>query len=287
MLVGVPLQSQSLGTLPAIELHDFEARVWNEAVPQRAVIALVPRVRRPDQRFPLLIALHGLGETNRGCPRGAWGWVQDYALARADNRLRHPPLVRTDFEDLITPDRLRALNTGLSTRSYEGLVVLLPFTIDVRRELGGSAHQSFDRWLSTELVERARRELPVLAGREHVGIDGISLGGLHALWTGLGHPEVFGSVGAMQAAVRTRVEPVLRRYARAPRRPLQSIRISTSTEDTLRVDVEALHAALNARHIRHEFKIHVGPHDYPFNRGPGAIEMLLYHDRILRGHAAQ
>jgi len=22
-------------------------------------------------------------------------------------------------------------------------------------------------------------------------------------------------------------------------------------------------------------------HDYPFNRGPGAIEMLLWHDRVL------
>jgi hypothetical protein len=28
-----------------------------------------------------------------------------------------------------------------------------------------------------------------------------------------------------------------------------------------------------------------GPHDYPFNRGPGAIEMLLWHDRVLRGEA--
>jgi len=26
-----------------------------------------------------------------------------------------------------------------------------------------------------------------------------------------------------------------------------------------------------------------GPHDYAFNRGPGALEMLAYHDRVLRG----
>jgi hypothetical protein len=29
-----------------------------------------------------------------------------------------------------------------------------------------------------------------------------------------------------------------------------------------------------------------GPHDYVFNRGPGGIEMLLFHDRALRGEAA-
>jgi hypothetical protein len=26
-----------------------------------------------------------------------------------------------------------------------------------------------------------------------------------------------------------------------------------------------------------------GPHDYEFNRGPGAYEMLMFHDRVLRG----
>jgi iron(III)-salmochelin esterase len=28
-----------------------------------------------------------------------------------------------------------------------------------------------------------------------------------------------------------------------------------------------------------------GGHDYTFNRGPGGIEMLLWHDRVLRGEA--
>ena len=26
-----------------------------------------------------------------------------------------------------------------------------------------------------------------------------------------------------------------------------------------------------------------GPHDYVFNQGPGGVEMLLFHDRALRG----
>jgi hypothetical protein len=38
--------------------------------------------------------------------------------------------------------------------------------------------------------------------------------------------------------------------------------------------------------IAHEFKLLTGPHDYVFNRGPGAVEMLLFHDRALRGRPA-
>ena len=44
--------------------------------------------------------------------------------------------------------------------------------------------------------------------------------------------------------------------------------------------------ALNAEHVAHEFVVVAGPHDYAFNRGPGGIEMLLWHDRVLRGEPA-
>jgi hypothetical protein len=33
--------------------------------------------------------------------------------------------------------------------------------------------------------------------------------------------------------------------------------------------------------IAHDFAEVVGPHDYSFNRGPGSIELLLWHDRAL------
>ena len=36
-----------------------------------------------------------------------------------------------------------------------------------------------------------------------------------------------------------------------------------------------------ADHVAHDFADIPGPHDYPFNRGPGAIELLLWHDRVL------
>lgn len=45
----------------------------------------------------------------------------------------------------------------------------------------------------------------------------------------------------------------------------------------------AIDQAYTASHIAHEFLVVPGPHDYVFNRGPGSIEMLLFHDRALRG----
>lgn len=271
-------------------LHDFEARVWTGPSfgrgPAANAVVLVPRARRADERFPLLIAMHGLGETWRGPARGAWGWVRDYELPRADHALRGPSLDPSHFEQLVDAARLRELNASLSARRYGGMVIILPFTMDPRAGLGGSEHQRFERWISHDLVARARRELPVIASREATGIDGVSLGGLHALWTGLAHPEVFGSVGALQPAVRRRQAQVAARFVHSRTRPTQRIRLVTSTLDALREDVIAFDRTLSSARIAHEFKMLVGPHDYIFNRGPGAIEMLLFHDRALRGLAA-
>jgi enterochelin esterase-like enzyme len=289
LVAGALAQPRSRLEDPPLELFALDARVWQGPVVsgrRATVVVLLPRERREGQRFPLLIALHGLGETWRGHERGAWGWARDYALPRADRALRDAPLDAADLEGLVDPARLSELNASLRANRYEGLVVLLPFTPDVRAQLDGPEHRAYDRWLSGELVARARRELPVLTTREATGIDGVSLGGLHALWTGLAHPETFGAVGALQPAVRARHASVLARYASSSRRPSQRIRVVTSLGDSLRADVTELVSAMSRARIAHEFKILQGPHDYVFNRGPGAVEMLLFHDRALRGLAA-
>lgn len=62
----------------------------------------------------------------------------------------------------------------------------------------------------------------------------------------------------------------------------QPIRILTSEKDPFRQPLAELVQALQAASRPVEFKVVPGPHDYEFNRGPGAFEMLLWHDRMLR-----
>src|SRR5512133_1391239 len=73
------------------------------------VVVVLPD-RKPDQKFPLLVALHGRGEALKGPARGARGWVDDYALVRAMQRLSAPPLGTSDFEGIVTAQRLTTLN---------------------------------------------------------------------------------------------------------------------------------------------------------------------------------
>ena len=253
----------------------------------RAVVMVPARPAGEVARLPLLIVLHGWGETLRGVERGAFGWSRDYELGASDRELRLPTLRREAFLGHVDEDRLARLRRDLAARPYGGVIVVAPFTPDVLGPDAGALQQGFDRWVVDVLVPRARRELPVRAERAATGIDGVSLGGLHSLEIGFAHPEVFGVVGALQPAVRGRLDRVLTRYVPAPQRPVQRVRLVTSHGDVYRRDVDALAAALRARGIAHDVRELAGPHDYVFNRGPGGVEMLLFHDRALRGMPAE
>src|SRR3954462_15500401 len=75
------------GRLPA------EERTWSfpqTSVGRMSVVVVVPE-RAEGERLPVLIALHGRGETLKGPERGARGWVDDYRLGRATQPRPPPP----------------------------------------------------------------------------------------------------------------------------------------------------------------------------------------------------
>ena len=65
----------------------------------------------------------------------------------------------------------------------------------------------------------------------------------------------------------------------------QHLRLLTSDDDPFAHATETLSRELRSRTLRHTFSRVPGPHDYAFNRGPGALEMLLFHDRALAREA--
>jgi enterochelin esterase-like enzyme len=250
---------------------------------ERAVV-VVPGEGGAGVRLPVLVALHGRGEAVRGPEAGAYGWVRDYRLLTHLEALRRGALTRDDFQSFVSPERLVAFNDALRARPYGDLIVVCPHTPDVLRPPGGlDAAAPFGRWLVETLVPRVLSECPADAGA--VGIDGVSLGGRVALLAGLAAPATFRAVGTLQPAFQSSEAEAVSARARAylAARPDGRLRLLTSDEDPFREPVGAIHEAWRAAGLAHEHRVVPGPHNYAFNRGPGGLEMLAWHDRSLRG----
>jgi len=265
-----------------------EERTWAFAetpVGRMSVVVLVPE-RLASDRFPVLIAMHGAGETRKGPERGARGWIDDYKLARSIERLARPPLAESDFEGFVEQARLAALNTALGQEGYGGLIVACPYTPDVLgREEPFSQAPLLANFLIDTLLRKIRSETPAIATPEATGIDGVSLGGRGAIAVGLLRPEEFGAVAGLQAAFdpENTNEFVARAERALAKNPRLRLRLLTSSEDYYLAVMQRFHTALDRKGVRHDFLVVPGPHDYAFNRGVGGIEMLIYHDRVLRG----
>lgn len=234
------------------------------------------------RKLPMLVAMHGRGEAMKGPDKGVLGWPKDYALVRAFERLCAPPITNEDLEGFADPERLAAMNRSLRDRPFDGVVVVCPYSPDV--DLRKPAEiRAYGTYLMNVVLPRARKELPVLATPASTGIDGVSLGGALALRIGLGNASAFGAVGTLQPAIGEDQVDDFAALAKAARaaNPKLALRLLTSKEDYFRAAIAKTGAAWRAAGLAHDYADVPGPHDYPFNRGPGAIEMLLWHDRML------
>jgi iron(III)-salmochelin esterase len=253
------------------------------------VVVAVPEHRAEAGPLPVLIAMHGRGEAFKGPARGARGWIDDYWLLRAIERLHAPPLTAKDFQGFADAERLTLINRSLSERPYRGLIVVCPYTPDI---LAGdrpfAAAEPLARFLVDELLPRVRRETPAAQTSAATGVDGVSLGGRASLLVGLSRANAFGAVAALQAAFDSADAAELARRAReaVAKNPKLSLRLLTSEDDYFLVANRNISKAFDDAGVKHELLEIPGPHDYEFNRGPGAIEMLLFHDRVLRGERA-
>jgi enterochelin esterase-like enzyme len=205
-------------------------------------------------------------------------------MRQALERLERPPLREADFGGMVSPERLAELNRSLARRPFRGLIVLCPYLPDRFRGEGQIEDaRAFGEILAARLLVRARLEIP--GAGDAAGIDGVSLGGRAALLVGLSRPGDFAAVGALQPFIGARDTGLLvdlARRARAARSGL-TLRLLSSDEDRFLGATQRLFAAWREAGIESRLDVVRGNHSYEFNQGPGVIEMLLFHDRALRG----
>jgi enterochelin esterase-like enzyme len=231
-----------------------ELRLEGTAV-RRAVLA-VPRGLSPADRLPVLVLLHGLGET--GDERtGAWAWFERYGLGTSYDRV---------FAG--------AVNTAVpaSVAANRGLVLVCPYMPLLR---DGAATDAYARAIAGDLLTRVRAEAPALAVPRSTYVAGCSLGGRASLDVFLRDPEAFAAWGGVQTAIdRAAGDRYAEKLAAALAPAPRDLFIETSSADPFREGNDALSRALTRRGVAHTFVSPPGAHDQPWLRRIGTATML-------------
>lgn len=263
-----------------LEAHDLQ--VPGQRSLARRALVLAPRHSTGKARLRALVLLHGLGETGNE-ELGLRAWAELYGLIAAYERLRRPPIERTlPKAGYLTDERRAELNRSLAERPFEGLLLICPVTPNPYKP--GPAERILDdytAWLFDSLLPAVRERVAPFAT---LGIDGCSLGGYAALEVFLRRPSAFATLGSVQGAFgEARAEQYAARIAQAldGKRPLP-IHLETSSQDPYRKANELLARRLGERGVSATLRVPPGPHNQPWLREIGTLEMLLWHDRHLR-----
>lgn len=248
----------------------------------RAMV-LAPKRLAAGEKAPVLVLFHGLGEAKEGHASGTFAWLDRYGLGSSYARLRAPPLASVEKRHDLTPDRASALTAELGGHPFEGLVLVCPFTPNVWSfKSPETALDALTTFVTGALLDRIAREVTA-SDPTRVGVDGCSLGGFVALEVFARRPDRFATAGVVQPAIAARsIERYADALAGAAGKTLRGVHVESSKADPFLGVSEKLARALGDRHVANEFIAPKGPHDQPFLRDVGTIEMLLWHDRALR-----
>jgi hypothetical protein len=239
-----------------------------------------------EEKVPLLVLLHGLGETHDQ-KVGVRAWVDRYGLGTAYDRLREPPVAPlTENSPYWKKERLVEINDMLTAQPFQGLAIACPFTPNVSKSPLGreTALDKYADWLVDVVIPRARQEANVLESGRYTYLDGCSMGGYVGIEVMLRKPKEFCAWGGLQGAYgQHRVASYAKKLKElVDNHGKRHFHLETSTLDTFREVNEAFSQALTKEGVAHDFIMPPGPHNQPFLRDSGTLEMLLWHDRLPR-----
>jgi len=192
----------------------------------------------PDQEYPVLYLLHGIGGDEKEWVRGG---VPNVILDNLYAEQRAVPMI------VVMPNGRAA--TDVSARD--------PIPKQV------PAFAAFERDLLKDLIPFIEKKYSVKSDRESRALAGLSMGGGQALNFGLGHLDTFAWVGGFSSAPNTKPAAELIADPADATEKLRLLYVACGDRDGLLRISEGVHAMLDEKQVPHVYHvIPGGRHDF-------------------------
>ncbi|MDQ0107360.1 enterochelin esterase-like enzyme [Chitinophaga terrae (ex Kim and Jung 2007)] len=205
---------------------------------RRAIIYLPPGYD-PQQKYPVLYLLHGIGGDEKEWLNGGQPQV---ILDNLYAQKKIKPMI------VVMPNG-RAMKDDRATGN-----IMAPDKVQ--------AFATFEKDLLDDLIPFIEKKFPALSNRESRAIAGLSMGGGQSLNFGLGNLDTFAWVGAFSAAPNTKAPEQLIPDPAAVKSKLKLLFISCGNEDRLISFSKRTHDYLVEKDIPHIYFTEPGNHDF-------------------------
>jgi enterochelin esterase-like enzyme len=205
----------------------------------RKAVIYTPPGFSTDKKYPVLYLLHGIGGDEKEWLKGGQPQVildNLYAESKIEPMIVVMPNGRAIKDDravgnIMDPDKVKAFET-------------------------------FEKDLINDLIPFIEKKYPVIKGREHRAIAGLSMGGGQSLNFGLGNLDKFAWVGGFSSAPNTKSPELLVPNPDAAKNKLKVLWISCGEDDNLISFSQRTHDYLEAHNVPHIFYTEPGVHDF-------------------------
>lgn len=204
---------------------------------KRKAVIYTPPGYSPDQKYPVLYLLHGIGGDENEWPRGAKPEVILDGLI-ADKKT--VPLIVVMPNGRAQPDDRPGTNVFASAAAFG----------------------KFDKDLLGDLIPFVESKYSVKKDRESRALAGLSMGGGQSLNFGLANLDTFAWVGGFSSAPNTRPAAELIPDAEKAKKQLKLLYLSCGNKDGLIRISQGFHSALKEKEIPHIWHVDEHAHDF-------------------------
>jgi enterochelin esterase-like enzyme len=192
----------------------------------------------PDQKYPVLYLLHGIGGDENEWSRGG---VPDVILDNLAAEKKIVPMI------VVMPNG----RASKDITARDSIPKQVP------------AFAAFENDLLVDLIPFIEKKYPAKADRESRAIAGLSMGGGQSLNIGLGHLETFAWVGGFSSAPNTKPPAELIKDHADAAKKLRLLYVACGDKDNLFRISENVHKMLDEKKVPHKYNvIPGGGHDF-------------------------